>query len=152
MNRVVNFIDKAEEILFVDNNQSLEETLGKDFNKLIDQYIAKQDIRIFKKPVSELLDYFDKEAYGWSDFGLDTVIDDLSLSKKDLFIQEYSKEYFHIRWMTLEDNETGYMYFLIDAERTVYRGVEQYLKLGDYFRFAFSDNGSDYLVIMLKVK
>ena len=54
--------------------------------------------------------------------------------------------------MTLEDNETGYIYFLIDPHETIYQGIEQYLRLGAYYRFAFSYQDHDYFVILLKVK
>ena len=151
MNKSIKFIDKEVNVLFIDN-QSLADYLGDDFNKLIDKYYAKQDERIFRKEPTDLLDYFDKESYDFSDLSLDDVINDLSLSKNNPFVKEYANKPFNIRWMTLEDNETGYIYFLIDPKQSIYAGVEQYLTLGDYYRFAFSNDGNDYLVIMLKLK
>ena len=54
--------------------------------------------------------------------------------------------------MNIQSQKTGYIYFLIDAERSIYEGIEQYLKLGDYYRFAFYYQGNDYAVILLKLK
>ena len=152
MNKVVNFIDQAKEFLFIEDYQGLDKALGDDFNKLIDQYFAKKDERIFKKSAEELLDYFDREAYGFSDLGLDNVIEDLSLSMSNPLIKKYRNKPFQIRWMTLEDNETGYMYLLIDPEESIYQGIEQYLKMGSSYQFAFSYNNKDYLLVMMKVK
>ena len=79
MNKAIAFLDRVEEVLFVDNNQSLEEVLADDFNLLLDKYNAKKDARIFRKPSDELFDYFDEEAYGFSELNLEQVNNDLSL-------------------------------------------------------------------------
>ena len=152
MNRPIKFLDKAEEVLFIENNQSLASALGDGFNKLIDKYFVKQDERIFRKVIPELFQYFNEEAYGFSDLDLQTVINDLSLPKNNPLVKEYNGKQFSIRWMTLEDKDSGYLYFLIDPSNTIYQGVEQYLELGNYYRFAFTYENNDYLIILLKLK
>ncbi len=152
MLKFINFIDKAEEMLFVEEEHSLSDTLGKDFKKIYKKFFYDFDKRIFDFPIERLYKDFVKTYGPFDDIKLDDLIEELSLDKDDELVKKYEKEYFNIKTISIWEEDAEFACFIVDTERSVYEGIEKLISVGkDSFKFAFNIDGNPYAMIFIKL-
>ena len=148
MNKIIEYKDRSVETLFIEDYQGLNKAFGLSWKKKLKDYLGKDNCLLFTFDASHLLDYFQEESYGFTTLNFDEIIEELGLKEDDSFVIENAKDRPMMTFMSIEDNDEGYIYFLVKPDFTYYCALELFLRNGKNFQYAFSINGERYVVIL----
>ena len=149
--QIVNFEDKARELVFFDDFISLKKQFGFSFRKLFKKfYFPNGDHIIFKIAKDEMFRFFKKNYGDFDELRGNDLIEYFEVDENDP-LREIVKEdeFASLKWKPINDEDKAEIFWiLVDPEKTYLSVLDYIFGNDETYWFAFENYNGDTCVVI----
>ena len=146
--KLINFVDKAVEVPFIEKYEGLKKALGPiGWHKILGKYVDRHMDMILVVPMDEMFERFDEFDIGFEESYGEDVAEDFDLPEDHPLMKDGNIEFVKLKFMSEISDNDDYKYFLFECDFTTYDAIDL-VAPGDRFEVAFNRNGTNYLIVL----